>query len=220
MSTTTLEKPTASPAVLTTPEPKQGEPVWALAELLHPRQGEWSESDYLHLDTNVRIEFADGSLEFISMPSNTHEAIALFFYRLLYALVEASKLGLIRVSGTRVRTIPGKFRLPDVMVLLNDSRDARNEDAWDTANLVVEVVSPDDPSRDYQKKRTEYAAAGIREYWIVDPAQRHILVLTLDAGQTTYREVGTFRDDAVATSVLIDGFNVKPNDVWASVQSD
>ena len=44
--------------------------------------------------------------------------------------------------------------------------------------LVIEVVSPNQSSRDYRYKRSEYAARGISEYWIIDPIQQsvHILV--------------------------------------------
>ena len=48
--------------------------------------------------------------------------------------------------------------------------------------LVVEVVSPDSVKRDYRYKRSEYAALGIPEYWIVDPLESKVCVLTLDEG--------------------------------------
>jgi Uma2 family endonuclease len=57
---------------------------------------------------------------------------------------------------------------------------------WDYADLVVEIVSPDDPDRDYIEKRDEYATAGIPEYWIIDPGRQQVTQLTLDAG--AYRE--------------------------------
>lgn len=44
--------------------------------------------------------------------------------------------------------------------------------------LVIEIVSPGatNRARDYRYKRTEYAARGIAEYWIVDPQERQITV--------------------------------------------
>lgn len=56
------------------------------------------------------------------------------------------------------------------------------------ADLVLEVVSPDNPERDRVRKRTDYAQAGIPEYWIVDPQQEQIAVLRLDGDQ--YVEYG------------------------------
>jgi Uma2 family endonuclease len=43
--------------------------------------------------------------------------------------------------------------------------------------LVVEVVSPNQENRDYRYKRSEYAARGIAEYWIVDPIAQKVTVL-------------------------------------------
>jgi Uma2 family endonuclease len=54
--------------------------------------------------------------------------------------------------------------------LLLDVNDPRNQNAfWLGADLVVEIVSPDDVERDIVIKRADYAEAGIPEYWIVNP---------------------------------------------------
>ena len=73
----------------------------------------------------------------------------------------------------------GKFREPD-LAALRDRSDPRNQDRfWLGADMVVEVVSPDDPNRDLVEKRADYAEAGIPEYWIVDPRFESVTVLTL-----------------------------------------
>ena len=43
--------------------------------------------------------------------------------------------------------------------------------------LVVEIVSPNQESRDYRYKRSKYAARGIMEYWIVDPIAQKLTIL-------------------------------------------
>ena len=63
-------------------------------------------------------------------------------------------------AGLRVRIRDGKFREPDLAALC-DRSDARNQDRfWLGADLVVEVVSSDDPDRDRVVKRTDYAVVG------------------------------------------------------------
>lgn len=59
--------------------------------------------------------------------------------------------------------------------------------------LVVEVVSPGrvGRERDYDRKRAQYAARSIPEYWIVDPQEQIVMVLQLENSQ--YVEVGTFQ---------------------------
>jgi Uma2 family endonuclease len=84
---------------------------------------------------------------------------------------------------------------------------------------VVEVVSLDKESRerDYEKKRTDYAAAGIAEYWIVDPAESRITVLTLDG--ESYTVHGEFHAGDAATSVLLESFSVDVTSVFAAAKA-
>ena len=79
----------------------------------------------------------------------------------------------------------------------------------------MEVVSEgaENRKRDLETKRQEYAEAGISEYWIVDPQEQRITVLTLD-GQT-YRVHGEFVPGMQATSVLLPGFSVDVESVFA-----
>ena len=79
----------------------------------------------------------------------------------------------------------------------------------------MEVVSPDDPQRDTVTKRREYAQAGIPEYWIVDPSDMSITVLTL-RGQE-YALHGEFVAGESATSVLLDRFTVEVSSVFSAV---
>jgi Uma2 family endonuclease len=46
----------------------------------------------------------------------------------------------------------------------------------------VEIVSPDSIKRDYRYKRSEYAALEVLEYWIVDPLEAKVTVLSLEEG--------------------------------------
>ena len=91
------------------------------------------------------------------------------------------------------------------MLLLRDRSDPRRQDRyWLGADLVVEVVSPDDPGRDLIEKRADYAEGGIPEYWIVDPRDETITVLALKDG--AYVEHGVFTRGAAALSALLEGF--------------
>jgi len=90
------------------------------------------------------------------------------------------------------------------MLAEHDQR--RGDRFWRGADLVIEVVSPDDHRRDYEIKRREYAQAAIPEYWIVDSQASKIMVLTLEDGR--YRESGHYQLGEQASSCLLDGFSV------------
>jgi len=86
--------------------------------------------------------------------------------------------GTVFYAPLRVRVAPGRFREPDLVLLL-DVNDPRNQNAfWLGADLVVEIVSPDHVERDTVLKRTDYAAAGIPEYWIVSRRGEHVQIST------------------------------------------
>lgn len=174
---------------------------------LQPLQGLWTEEQYLRLSeqSNQLIEFTDGTIEVLPMPTSRHQMIVLWLYERLKAAV-GSTGGLVLVVPLRLRIRAGVFREPDLL-LLREAADPRCQDAyWLGADLVVEVVSPDSAARDLEEKPKDYAEAGIVEYWIVDPQQRSITVLTLDGG--AYRPHGVFRSGERASSVLLEGFGV------------
>ena len=82
------------------------------------------------------------------------------------------------------------MRLPDLMILTEElfaaigGKRATITQDMPSPMLVVEVVSPGkaNEDRDYRYKRSEYAARGIPEYWIIDAAKAQVMVLTLVDG--------------------------------------
>ena len=198
-------RPNASP-----PKPP-GEPTWEIARLF-PEQGSWGEEEYLGMNTNCLLEFSHGYLEVLPMPTDSHQAMVAFLFKLLEAFAESKGLGKVRFAPLRVRLWDGKYREPDLVFLLAEHAARRGEKFWDSADLVMEIVSDDDRRRDVEIKRFEYAKAGIAEYWIVDPQQNQITVLRLDGGR--YVEHALADKATKATSALLPGFSVEVTDVF------
>ncbi len=200
------------------PASRRGDPPWEIAYLFPP-QGEWTEEDYLALETNRLIELSDGCLEVLPVATIFHQLIVKFLLVLLDRHVSAHAAGVVLPAPLPVRLWSGKFREPDI-VYLRPHRIATPHGQPDGADLVVEVVSegPENRERDLVTKRREYARAGVAEYWIVDPEQQRVAVLTLDGA--TYREHGNFGNGDRATSVLLPGFAVAVADVFAAGQAN
>jgi Uma2 family endonuclease len=111
---------------------------------LLPLQGLWTEEQYLRLtdQTNRFIEFTEGSVEVLPMPTRKHQAISRFLFLAFLSFVQRLG-GTVFYAPLRVRVAPGRFREPDLVLLL-DVNDPRNQDAfWLGADLVVGIVSPD-----------------------------------------------------------------------------
>ena len=181
-------------------------PAWAVATLF-PAQGSWSERDYLELPTNRLVELSDGSIEVLPVPTRDHQKIVAFLFESLRAFVVSRKLGEVYFSPLPLHLWPGKYREPDVIFVRADNAKALQGEYLEGADLVMEVVSADDPERDWVKKREEYARAGIPEYWVVDPHAGRLTVFVLKGeSYSVHAELGK---DGDATSVLLPGFRVR-----------
>jgi Uma2 family endonuclease len=125
-------------------------------------------------------------------------------------------------GGNEIRIwCPGMLsvRHPDLgIVFMNAGRDEKGNPRPD---LVAEVVSASSRVRDYQTKREEYLAYGIREYWIVDPFQRRVTVLIRqgEGAEASWLE-HTFEEDQVIASVVLPGLQATVADLWHNVRWD
>lgn len=209
MATVLQRKPKAHPPL--------DEPTWEVA-FFFPRQGHWTEEDYLALESNIgnhMIELADGCLEILPMPDLYHQRIVKMLCRTVDDFIVPKKLGETAVAPLPVRLFPGQLREPDI-VFFEAHRVADKHKPLDGADLLMEVVSPGEKNRerDLETKRREYAKAKIPEYWIVDPETRTITVLTLSG--RNYKVHGVFKPGEQATSKLLKGFKVAVTDVFAA----
>ena len=194
------------------PDSDIGEPAWEVATLFPP-QGSWTEAEYFGLETSRFVELVNGRLEVLPMPTWLHQLIVKYLAGELDKWVTANAEGTVLFAPIPVRLFDGTIREPDVLYFRpeNIPADGKYPDAVD---LVMEVVSESssDRKRDLEDKRADYAKAGVAEYWIVDPQERRITVLTLDGDE--YREGGVYVE-GTARSELLSGFRVSTNDVFA-----
>ncbi|MBV8127926.1 MAG: Uma2 family endonuclease [Planctomycetaceae bacterium] len=176
-------------------------------EQILPPQGEWTEEEYLVLTDhrNRLVEFTDGFLEVLPMLTDKHQGILGFLYLAFFNFIEPQG-GKVRFSPLRLRIRPGKFREPDLLLLLSAVDSRRQNRFWLGADLALEVVSEEKPERDLVDKRGDYAEAHVPEYWIVNPQAETITVLRLRGD--AYEEAGIHRRGESAASMLLPDFSI------------
>ena len=176
-------------------------------EQILPPQGEWTEEEYLVLTDhrNRLIEFTDGFLEVLPMPTDKHQGILGLLYLAFFNFIEPQG-GKVRFSPLRLRIRPGKFREPDLLLLLSAADSRRQNRFWLGADLALEVVGEEKPERDLVDKRGDYAEAHVPEYWIVNPQTETITVLRLRGD--AYEEAGIYRRGESAASMLLPDFSI------------
>lgn len=179
-------------------------------------------AEYLNYDdgTDTYYELVNGEL--IAMPTESplNCQIARLLMWELAKYIPIVRICLkdleIIVSGSRAQ-----IRRPDLAVLSEDGylilvKERSNTVTFDMPPpiLVVEVVSPgqENRDRDYRYKRTEYAARGINEYWIIDPEMQQITICVWSNGQ--YEDL-IFTNDMSIISTVISDFALTANQILA-----
>jgi Uma2 family endonuclease len=173
-----------------------------------PGQGNWTYEDYAAIpEDGKRYEVVDGVLFMTPAPDIAHQEIVGEIFAHLRNYVKLKGLGRVFVSPVDVRLDASTIVQPDVLVILNTHLERIAEKRiLGAPDLVVEVASPATKEHDRHKKRTAYALAGVPEYWIVDPTERNVEVLILEAG--TYYSSGIFQGQQCIPSKIATGLSV------------
>ena len=179
---------------------------------------QFTAEEYLSYDdgTDTCYELVNGKLVEMPPESNLNARIAMFLLGQFLNLVPFTRL-CHKDAEIEVASVRASFRIPDLMVLSKAGEAALTDSPRNTITLempppllVVEVVSPDDPARDYRYKRSEYAVRGIPEYWIVDPEQKKVTILTLVEG---FYDEAVFEGGQQIISSSFPNFTLKSNQI-------
>lgn len=171
--------------------------------------------EYLNYDdgTDNHYELEDGELILVNPPIGLHALILRFLSNTLEAEIKRLNLPWATLQLLGVRTSPRRSRLPDLSVIpLEVVREYLNVSAVVESGtlLAIKIVSPNSIKRDYRFKRTEYAAAAVPEYWIIDPAEQRVTVLQLVEGLYEDKE---YRGDELLQSQIFPELSLAVNHI-------
>jgi Uma2 family endonuclease len=88
---------------------------------------------------------------------------------------------------------------PDLVVIC-DPEKLGEEGCRGAPDLVAEILSPSNTAIEMERKLNLYKEAQVREYWIVDPKNKHISFYRLQDGE--YRVRGSNGKDLIRSDVL------------------
>ncbi|MEH2116437.1 Uma2 family endonuclease [Nostoc sp.] len=166
-------------------------------------------AEYLKYDGRTDNQYELVAGELVVMPHESPKNVQIYLFLLVNFLKFTSfnrlsnKVEII-VAGSRATT-----RIPDLVVLTDELAATLESATRSTITLdmpppalVVQVVSPNktNADRDYRYKRSEYAARGIAEYWIVNPQTNVITVLILVDG--FFEEIRFAGNAAIASTIF------------------
>lgn len=142
------------------------------------KQGEYTLEDYYALPEDQRFELIDGYLYEMLAPELLHQRIVGEVYR------QAANYIMDHGGDCIPFTAPIDVQLdcddrtmvqPDVAILCQRDK-MKRKNLYGAPDFILEVTSPSTRRRDYTKKLQKYIDAGVREYWILDPYEKRLLV--------------------------------------------
>lgn len=155
-----------------------------------PRQGTYTLSDYLALPEDLRVELIDGTFYTMLAPSIPHQLISYELTHFFSDFIDENGGPCLAVSSpvdVQLDQDDKTIVEPDVCVVCDQDK-VTFARIYGAPDLVVEVLSKSTRQKDLTLKVWKYFNAGVREYWIVDPDHRQVMVYVF-AGEvqlTTY----------------------------------
>lgn len=174
-----------------------------------PLQGEWTYDDYAQLPNNgMRYEVIKGELYMSPAPSPRHQRIIAKLFGLLWEYLGKHPVGeaIFAPVDVMLLDVSGIVQ-PDLLFIANERLDIVQETLIEgVPDLIVEVLSPGNPTHDRRVKFELYAQVGVREYWMIDPDARTVEIYVL-RGQA-YAPLGSFGAGEQTYSEVLEGFAV------------
>ena len=167
--------------------------------------------------SELRMEYINGEIIILSSPSTFHQDISGNLH-VLFRNYLKGKPCKVFYAPFDVHFWKKDFKYPDVMqldiLIACDLEDTVNEKGryMGTPTLVVEILSPSTRSRDMVDKLNIYMVSGVKEFWVVDPQKRTVLVYVFKDIQID--EYVSYKMDELIRSYWFDNLEVSIKDVF------
>jgi Uma2 family endonuclease len=150
-----------------------------------PRTGRYTFDDFLWLiKEHEKADLLDGVIYIASPESPEDNELGGWLYRLMSEFADQTNQGNCYYTRVAFRIADKRGPEPDVAFVAKERLYIVERGFIDgPPDIAVEIVSPDSVERDYNLKTNIYEAAGVREYWIIDPDQQRVTFLRLQGQQ-------------------------------------
>lgn len=177
----------------------------------------YSYADYKTWDDDIRYEIIEGFLYMMSpAPTLEHQDIAGSIYSSFKNQLKNKKCKTyiapidVLIDFDTTEDYSKTIVQPDVLVVC-DKNKLRSKGIFGAPDLIIEVASPSTIDYDFSIKKQMYCRYGVPEYWIVLPADKTIIVYTIEDGKyttTNYIKVG------IINSIAVEGLVFNLNEIF------
>lgn len=163
--------------------------------------------DYARIPEWERYELMDGELIMAAAPNMAHQRVGIRLGTEVEFYVINADLGEVYMAPTDVYLSDTDVVQPDLLFISKARTHIRNgKNIKGAPDLVVEILSPSTSSTDWGYKKDLYERHGVKEFWLVDPYAKQVIVMVLKDGR--YEIVGVYREDDTLRSPTLEGFEL------------
>ncbi|MCD8241561.1 MAG: Uma2 family endonuclease [Lachnospiraceae bacterium] len=141
-------------------------------------QGEYMLKDYYELPEERRVELIDGVIYDMAAPTSVHQILISEIRDILQSYIRSKDgkcIAMVSPLDVQLDCADRTMVQPDVVVVCDRSKIILRC-IYGAPDLVVEILSKSTRKKDMFVKLNKYMNAGVREYWIVDPKQKRVIV--------------------------------------------
>src|SRR6516162_2614808 len=158
-------------------------------------------------ETGPRYQLIQGDLYMAPAPNRFHQEISRNLQFELHSYLKRNPIGKLFNAPFDVYLDEFNVFQPDIIVVPNERLEILTEEGAEGApELVVEILSPKTRRLDPLNKKQEYARAGVKELWIIDPEPRSIMIHQF--ASTGKEEIRQVLEEDTLSSDLLPGFNL------------
>ena len=161
------------------------------------------------IDESMKAEFINGEVILHSPVKNKHLNASDLLSRILSVHSSNKKLGAVQVEKAMISLTRNDYE-PDICFFGNEKADKFTADQmlFPAPDLVIEILSKSTAKRDKGIKFEDYAAHGIKEYWIIDPDKQKVEQFALLGDLKEYFPIATVYYDDDIKSRVVEGFEI------------
>lgn len=145
-------------------------------------QGSYTVNDYLALPEEQRVELIDGYFYDMASPTGLHQMIGGEIYRQIANYImdhNGNCIPFMAPLDVQLDCDEKTMVQPDVIILCDEDK-LKDGRIFGAPDFLLEVISPSTKKKDYTIKMHKYMNAGVREYWILNPYQKQLLVFCFE----------------------------------------
>jgi Uma2 family endonuclease len=181
------------------------------------KSGIYSYGDYLNWDDECKYQILDGIAYMSAAPSRRHQEIQVELLRQIsnYLLGKDCKVyGApfdVRFGDSELDENIMNVVQPDIAIVCDKSK-LDDRGCIGAPDWIIEIISPSTASIDYIKKLKLYEEQKVKEYWIVHPTDRIIMIYKLQNNKYGRPEI--FSDEGFINTGLFTDFSIQIEEIF------